>query len=217
MKKYHTVAFDLDGTLTDPSQGLISAFIYAFKKLSMKPESREELRRLVGPALREQFMAEYGMTLEESERALSIFREYYSVYGWWDNSMYEGIPELLSQLRGMGKRIILATSKPEIFAVKILKLFGIYEYFDFVGGASFDKSRENKAQVLEYAILESGAKQQGLDGVILVGDTKYDVEGANAVGIDSLGVLYGFGKREELVAEGATYIAQTVADIIKYL
>ena len=217
MKKYHTVAFDLDGTISDPSAGLICAFRYALKKLSMKSESPEALKRFIGPPLHEQFQAEYGMTPEESSRALALFREYYSVYGWWDNAVYHGVKELLAELHARGTRIILATSKPEIFANKILALFGIDRYFDFVGAATFDKSRENKIQVLEYALDKSGARADGLDGVLMVGDTKYDIEGANAVGIDSLGVLYGFGKESELRAEGATYIAENVSDIIGFV
>ena len=132
MKLYHTVAFDLDGTLTDPTAGLTSAFLYALKKLSMPTESREALKRFIGPPLREQFQAEYGMTPEQSNKTLALFREYYSVYGWWDNRLYDKIPEVLSELKCRGLRIILATSKPEIFAVRILKLFGIYKYFDYI-------------------------------------------------------------------------------------
>lgn len=217
MKSYHTIAFDLDGTLTDPTSGLTRGFSYALKKLSMPPEPPYALKRFIGPPLREQFQRDYGMNEEEANQAVALFREYFSVYGWWDNRLYGGIRELLSQIKARGKRIILATSKPEIFAAKILKLFEIDEYFDFVGAASLDRSRENKIQVLEYALRESGADIDGRNGVLMVGDTKYDIEGANAVGVDSLGVLYGFGTEGELRREGATYIAGTVHEIINYI
>ena len=217
MKNYHTIAFDLDGTLTDSSPGLTLSFRYAMRKLGIPDESRESLKRFIGPPLREEFQREYGISAEESNKALALFREYFSVYGWWDNKLYDGAAELLSDLKKSGKRIILASSKPEVFAVQILKLFGIYDYFDFIGAATLDKKRATKIEVLEYALEACGAKADGLDGVILIGDTKFDVEGANSVGIDSLAVLYGFGNEEEILKESPTYIAKTVDEIRNYI
>ena len=212
-KSFHTVAFDLDGTLTNPTRGLVSAIKYALKKMKLPYGSEEELKKYIGPPLRESWEREYGISGEQSERTLTLFREYFSVYGWWDNELYLGIPELLSSLKARGKRIILATSKPEVFAVKILKLFGIYGYFDFIGAATLDKSRETKEGVLNYALVGSGALADGREGIIMVGDRKYDIEGARLCGIGSLGVLWGFGDRAELAEAGADLIAESVADV----
>jgi phosphoglycolate phosphatase len=147
-----------------------------------------------------------------------LFREYFGVYGWWDNELYPGIPELLSKLKAAGKTVILATSKPEVYSSKILKLFNIDGYFDFSEGASFDSSREKKCDVLAYALEQVGITEDSKKaGVVLVGDTRFDVEGANIVGVDSIAVTYGYGTEDELRAEGATYIARSVSDIGKLL
>ncbi|MBR2650615.1 MAG: HAD hydrolase-like protein [Clostridia bacterium] len=214
MKKYDTVAFDLDGTLTNPERGLTSAFAYGLKKIGVKIGNVGELKKFIGPPLRESFQREYGLSYEESERALYLFREYFGVYGWWDNELYSGIPELLASLKAAGKTVILATSKPEVYSSRILKLFGLTDYFDFAEGASFDSSRERKCDVLEYAMNAVGAKKES---TVLVGDTHFDIEGANICGVDSIGVTYGFGTEEQLSSEGATYIASSVEEVGRIL
>ncbi len=214
MKEYRTVAFDLDGTLTDPEAGLTSGFAYALSKMGIEYGDKKSLRRFIGPPLKAEFMSAYGMSDGEAEETVRLFREYFSVYGWWDNRLYEGVPNMLARLKSSGKKIILATSKPEVFAKKILRLFDIEKYFDFVGGASLDHTRVEKSQVLEYALKSVFA--EGGDA-ILVGDRKYDAEGARQCGIHSLGVLYGHGSREEIFSAGFTYLAQSVDDITKIL
>ena len=215
MKKYDIIAFDLDGTLSDPSRGLIASFVYAFKKMGVDYGEPESLKRFIGPPIYEEWQREFGFTPEESSRALLIFREYYQVYGWWDNEMYQGVPEMLSELKARGKKIVLATSKPEIFAKKILKLFDIAKYFDFIGGAATDKTRDKKHEVLEYSLRNLGVTDKSR--AILVGDRIYDAEGASLCGIDSLGVLYGHGSSEEILSAGFTLVAKTVSDISKIL
>ena len=210
MKKYKTIAFDLDGTLTDPFRGLTSAFAYGLKKIGIDVSGDNNLKRFIGPPLRDSFQEEYGLSLEAAEEALRLFREYFSVYGWWDNELYPGIKELLSDLKAAGYTVVLATSKPDVYSSKILKLFGIAEYFDFSEGASFDSSRERKCDVLQYALAQVGAEASS---AVLIGDTRFDVEGANVLGIDSIAVTYGYGTREALEKEGATYIVDTVSDI----
>ena len=218
MKNYHTVAFDLDGTLTDPKRGLTSAFAYALRKHDIDFGSIDSLTKFIGPPLRESFKEEYDLSEADADSALFLFREYFGVYGWWDNELYEGIPELLSDLRAAGKKIVLATSKPEVYSSRILKLFGIAEYFDFAEGASFDSSRERKCDVLDYALAAVGVTtSEDKLGAVLVGDTKYDIEGARICGVDSIGVLYGYGAEQELSHEGATHIARTVADVRRLL
>jgi len=215
LKKYDIIAFDLDGTLSDPSRGLISSFVYAFKKMGVDYGDPESLRRFIGPPIYEEWQKDPGFTPEESSRALLIFREYYQVYGWWDNELYQGVPEMLAELKSKGKKIILATSKPEVFAKKILRLFDIAKYFDFIGGAATDKTRDKKHEVLEYSLAAVGADEHSR--AILVGDRIYDAEGARLVGIDSLGVMYGHGSREEVLSAGFTLTAEAVTDINKIL
>ena len=113
MKKYEVIAFDLDGTLTDPEEGLTSGFAYALSKLGIPYESKKSLARFIGPPLKAEFMAVYRFSDEEAEECVRLFREYFSVYGWWDNKLYDGVPEMLEALKRKGKTLILATSKPE--------------------------------------------------------------------------------------------------------
>ena len=143
------------------------------------------------------------------------FREYYSVYGWWNNAIYPGVKEMLEELKARGKKIILSTSKPEVFARRILEKFDLIKYFDFIGAATSDLKRERKWEVLAYALEGVGATD--LSRCIIVGDRKYDAEGAKVCGIDSLGVLYGHGSETELLDAGFNYICQTCDDVLKIL
>ena len=215
MKKYKVIAFDLDGTLTDPAHGLICSFQYALEKMGIEYGEKSELKRFIGPPLYDEWQICYGLSPEDATRALLLFREYYAIYGWWDNEIYKGVPELLAKLKAAGKKIILATSKPEEFAKKILDLFDIAKYFDFIGGASTDKIRDKKWEVLEYSMKNLGGYDKS--EYILVGDRKYDAEGAQICGIDSMGVLYGHGTREELEAAGFDYIVETTDDVAELL
>ena len=218
MKNYDTIAFDLDGTLTDPKRGLTSAFAYGLRKIGLRVDDVESLKKFIGPPLRDSFRDEYGLSEQDADDALMLFREYFGVYGWWDNELYEGIHDLLASLKAAGKTLVLATSKPEVYSSKILKLFGLSDYFDFAEGASFDSSREKKCDVLEYALSMVGADSaEGKRAAVLVGDTRFDAEGARLCGVDSIGVTYGYGTEAELLAEGATYIAKTVADVKRIL
>lgn len=215
MKKYDTIAFDLDGTLSDPSRGFVLGCKYAFSKMGMECEDDESLKRFIGPALFNEWQICYGLSPDEARRAVMLFREYYSVYGWWDNEIYPGVSQMLSTLKARGKKIILATSKPEIFARNILEKFSLTEYFDFIGAATSNLKRERKCEVLAYALDGIGASD--LSKCIMVGDRKYDAEGAKICGIDSLGVLYGHGNEEELKEAGFNYICKTCEDVLDIL
>lgn len=216
-KIYHTVAFDLDGTLTNPTRGLCSAFRYALRKMGVEYGTDESLKRYIGPPLRDIWERDFFFTREESWRAVMLFREYFGVYGWWDNELYEGIPELLSDIKAAGKKIVLATSKPDVYSSKILKLFNIDGYFDFSEGASFDNSREKKWQVLEYALDSVGIKAEEREGCVLVGDTGFDAEGAALCGVDCIGVTYGIGTVDELLKYGCKHIAKNVEQVRKII
>ena len=214
MKKYDYIAFDLDGTLSDPEHGLIEGFIYAFKKMGVTDYgTRESLRRFIGPSLYVVWQDEFGFTPETVIDAIEKFREYYNIYGWWDNKVYPGIVEMLSELRAQGKKLILATSKPEDTAKKIMSLFELDQYFDFIGGAAGD-NRDHKWEVLEYSMRSAGADPSS---TILVGDRMYDAEGAAKCGVDSLGVLWGHGTPEEIASSGFTLTAKTPADVVRLL
>ncbi|MBR5140678.1 MAG: HAD hydrolase-like protein [Clostridia bacterium] len=214
MKKYQTVAFDLDGTLTDPESGLTSAFAYALTKMGIKYATKKELRRFIGPPLKAELMSVYGLDDAGGEECVRLFREYFAVYGWWDNKLYPGVQNMLATLKDRGKTIVLATSKPEIFASKILRLFDIEKYFDFVGAATLNHTRVEKSDILSYALDAVNADRSSS---VMVGDRKYDAIGAAEVGIDSIGVLYGHGEEAEIAAAGFTYTLSTVEDITKIL
>ena len=215
MKKYDIIAFDLDGTLTDPSHGFIQGCRYAFSKMGMECEEDEALKRFIGPALFNEWQICYGLSPEDSRRAVMFFREYYSVYGWWDNEIYPGVKDMLKTLKERGKKIILSTSKPEVFARKILAKFDLTEYFDFIGAATSNLKRERKWEVLQYALEGVGASD--LSKCIIVGDRKYDAEGGKKCGIDSLGVLYGHGSLTELREAGFDYICEKCEDVLNIL
>ena len=215
MKSYDIIAFDLDGTLTNPERGLISSYKYAFHKMGIPIEPDEKLRRFIGPPLYDEWQACYGLTPEEAAETVKYFREFFSVYGWWDNELYPGIREMLAGLKEAGKKIVLSTSKPEVFAKKILELFDIAQYFDVIGAATLDHSREKKSEVLSYALSEAGATD--LSRCILVGDRMFDAEGARICGIDSLGVLYGHGTRAELEGEQFVALAESADEVYRLL
>lgn len=217
MKKYDVIAFDLDGTLSDPARGLVEGFVYAFRKMGVEYESREALKKYIGPPLIETWMPEFGWSEEEAERAVILFREYYNIYGWWDNVIYPGIRELLIALREMGKRIVLTTSKPEDTALDVLRLFDILKYFDFVGGASSHKTRERKSEVIDYVLDAIGVPTEERSRVILVGDRVYDARGAAECGIDSIGVLWGHGSEKEIAESGFTYTAKSPAEVLEII
>ena len=219
MKKYDVIAFDLDGTLSDPAHGLIQGFVYCFKKLGIAYESENDLRKYIGPSLYEEWQEDFGFTPDEANAAIEVFREYYNIYGWWDNTLYAGIPEMLGALRRAGKKVVLATSKPLDTAKKVLALFGLTDYFDFIGGA-VSHQNDQKWQVLNWSLSSVGIDVNDpaqLEKCILVGDRKYDAEGAKICGIDSMGVLYGHGTEEEIYSSGFTLYAHAVDDICKTL
>lgn len=196
--------FDLDGTLTDPGLGITNSIMYSLKPFGIEVSDRRELYVCIGPPLIDCYMKLWGFSLEDAKKALSVYREYFSVKGLFENEVYDGIEDVLASLKNAGKRIYLATSKPEIYAKQILEHFGLLKYFDFVAGNTLDESRPKKSDVIKY-IMQKFPEINACNA-IMIGDRKYDIEGARECSLDAVGVLYGYGNREEL--EGAKYLAQ---------
>ncbi len=213
-KQYEYYLFDLDGTVTDSSLGITNSIMYALDKLGIEKPDRSELYKFIGPPMVESFQMYYGMTKEEAWDAITLYREYYNDRGIFENRVYDGLPEVFQELKNRGKKLALATSKPEKYAYEILEHFSIDQYFDAVSGAQMDYGGSNKKEVILHAMEMLDVKDPSL--VLMVGDRDLDVNGAKEAGVDCLGVLYGFGNREELEKAGATYIADTVKDILKY-
>ena len=208
---YHTILFDLDGTLTDSGPGITNSVAYALKKWGIIENDVNKLKKFVGPPLDTSFAKYYGFSKEKCVQAIQYYREYYLTKGIDENRVYDGIEELLKWLRAAGRRAIVATSKPEPSAVHVLEYFHIDSYFDIIAGATMDGSRVEKSDVIRYALDRAGIRD--LAGVVMVGDRENDIQGAKMNGLDSIGVLYGYGSREELVEAGAMQTAQTVEDL----
>ena len=212
---YKYILFDLDGTLTDPGIGITNSVMYALKKFNIDVEDRATLYKFIGPPLLESFEKYYGFSKEESELALTYYREYFKPKGLYENEVYEGIEAVLTELKSRKKVLIVATSKPEAFAVEILQHFHLDRYFDFIAGATMDEKRTKKADVIAYALEQCKITDKA--SAIMIGDREHDVLGAKQVGLDSVGVLYGYGNYEELKNAGATYIVENPEEILKII
>lgn len=209
---YNTVFFDLDGTLTNPANGITKSVEYALNKWNIKVDNRDDLRCFIGPPLLYSFKEYYGFSDIDAQKAVEYYREYFINGGMLDNVMYDKTEPVLKTLRANNRKMILATSKPEIFAVQILEHFKIDKYFDFICGATLDSARNTKEAVLEYAIKKSGVTE--LSSAVMVGDRHHDIDGAKYVGIDSIGVDCGFAEKGELKNAGATYIVNELDGIL---
>ncbi len=214
-KDYKYILFDLDGTITDSAPGITNSVAYALKRWNIEVEDKSTLNCFVGPPLAQSFEKYFGFSKEQALEAVDEYRVYYRDKGIFENIVYPGIPELLAELRAMGKKIILATSKPEFFAKQILEYFDLSKYFDLAAGATMDSSRTKKELVIAYALGELGVTDPS--ECIMVGDRDQDVNGARENGIECIGVLYGYGGREELESAGAAFIAETVEEILKFI
>ena len=213
--KYKYALFDLDGTLTDPGEGITKSVQYALDKFGIHVEDRKQLFCFIGPPLHESFEVYYGFSRSDAMKAVDYYREYYAVKGIFENLVYDGIPEALAKLRDSGVRICLATSKPEVFAKQILEHFGLDGYFTAVAGSEMDGTRTKKAEVVERALGLLGNPDVG--DCVMIGDREHDVLGGAAHGLDTIGVLFGYGSREELEHAGATYIAAKPIDIVNII
>lgn len=208
---YQTILFDLDGTLTDSGQGILNSIRYALTKLRHPIPNDELLKTFIGPPLKISFEQTLGMSFAESQAGINFYREYFREKGIFENQIYPGVPELLKTLKEQNKQLLVATSKPEMFARQILEHFKLSDFFDCIAGASMDSSRSKKSDIITYAL--DNISSTSLSAAMMVGDRKYDILGAKENHIASAGVLYGYGSFEELQAAGADYLAKNTQDL----
>ncbi len=212
--------FDLDGTLTDPREGITQSVQYALKKCGIDEPDIKKLESFIGPPLRESFMEMYAMTRQQADEAVCAYRERFTV-GIFENKVYDKIPELLSVLSQKGIKLAVASSKPTVFVHQILSHFALEQYFDVIVGSELDGRRGSKEEVVEetlrqLGILEMDTKDRKAE-CAMIGDRKFDIQGAKAYGLTGVGVKFGFAKEGELEAEGADYIADTVDELQEIL
>lgn len=211
---YKYIFFDLDGTLTDPGEGITKSVEYALNKYGIQVEDRTSLYKFIGPPLNDSFSEFYGFDEEKAIEAVSFYREYFGVTGLFENEVYDGIVSVLETLRERGLHLLVATSKPEEYSVRILEKFDLIKYFDFVCGATMSGSRVKKADIIAYALESAGVKDKS--EVLMVGDRHHDIDGAKINGLASMGVTYGYGDRAELEEAGADYIIDSPEEILDY-
>lgn len=218
--KKKVILFDLDGTLTDPGVGITNSVMYALEKYGIIVSDRSELYKFIGPPLMQSFENYYGFDKNEAERAVSLYREYFRDRGIFENQVYDGIKHLLGTLKAQGKVVGLATSKPEVYAKQILEHFELDGDFDFISGSMMSGERTDKGEVIAWAVQLLGEKQKQkytAEEMVMIGDREHDVIGARKNRITSIGVLYGYGSREELTEAGADAVVSSVGELAEML
>ena len=209
--KYDVILFDLDGTLTDPKEGITRCVQYALAKMNIIEKDLEKLVPFIGPPLMRTFKETYQLTDEEANQALTYYRERFSTVGLYENAVFPGIPELLDKLTANGKTLFVATSKPTVFSVRILEHFGLHQYFRAIIGSNLDGTRVEKNEVIEYVLSELGDHDSAK--VLMVGDRKHDIWGAQKNGIAVAAVGYGYGSAEELNGANPNFLVNTVDEL----
>jgi phosphoglycolate phosphatase len=217
--KKQVILFDLDGTLTDPGVGITNSVMYALERYGIYVNDRSELYKFIGPPLAQSFERFYGFSEAEAVAAVGAYREYFAEKGIFENEVFEGIEDLLKMLKAQGKKIGLATSKPEIYARQILEHFGLYTYMDFVSGSLLNGERTDKGEVIGWALELLKAQQGEVDreDIVMIGDREHDILGAKKNRISSIGVTFGYGSREELTDAGADVVVSDMEALAKLL
>lgn len=215
---FQYLLFDLDGTITDSKLGITRCVQYALERFGIVEEDLQKLEPFIGPPLRDSFMEFYGFDPEKAEEAVAVYRERFSTIGLYENEVYEGIVDLLWDLKKGEKELAIASSKPTVFVKKILEYFQIADCFSVVIGSELDGSRDKKEEVVEAALVELlGEKKATKENTAMIGDRKYDIEGAKEHGLTGVGVGYGFANPGELELAGADYIVETVEKLRELL
>lgn len=211
LNMYTTFLFDLDGTVTDPKKGIVNSVLYALEKVGIEELHVSELDSFIGPPIQQSFIERYNMNEGEVERAVFYFREYLKQRGLLENSVYEGIPNLLKQLKDTGNRLFIATSKPTIFARQVIEHFQLTNYFEDIIGSNLNGTRIKKEEIIAHILQQNEGLNK--EEVVMIGDRKHDIIGANHNGIASIGVLYGYGSENELIEVSATHIAKDIEEL----
>jgi phosphoglycolate phosphatase len=213
---WDVVLFDLDGTLTDSAQGVINGVLHACEQLGIEPPSEALIHKFLGPPLSHSFREYAGVEPAKITDAVRIYREYYDEVGKYENSVFDGVPELLTELGNRGIRLAVATSKVDYAAVSILQHFNLDHHFEVIAGADVSgEFRGTKAGVIAHALEEL----RMCDGtsVVMIGDREHDIHGAQAHNLPSIGVTWGYGSREELETAEATVIVESLAALAEQL
>ncbi|GET21685.1 HAD family hydrolase [Prolixibacter denitrificans] len=207
---FRNILFDLDGTLTDPKEGIFNSILYALREMNIEAPEEETLLSFIGPPLHDSFKHHFSLTDEEADEAVELYRVYFPEKGMYENELYEGIPELLAAVKAAGKKIYLATSKPKVYATEILRHFGLLPFFDGISGPELDGTRNHKAEVIEFVIQVYGIVPEES---LMIGDRLHDMKGAGANNIKAVGVTYGYGSAEELQENGAWNLVDSVEEL----
>ncbi len=215
MASYRILLFDLDGTLTDSKEGITKSVQYALSKLGIIEDNLHNLEKFIGPPLDESFSGFYSLGKDEVRDAIKYYREYYSTKGIYENDLYPGIPELLKKLRESDKKMYIATTKPTIFAVEVLKHFNLDDYFSEIVGSFLDGRRTSKDELIKFIL--SRIPEVSKNKIVMIGDRRHDILGAKQTGIDSIAVSYGYGSLEELVKAEPTYIAGSIEELYQLI
>ena len=213
---YQNLLFDLDGTLTNPKEGITRSVQHALRHFGIEVADPDTLTPYIGPPLIPSFMEFHGLTPEQALEALQVYRQRFSTVGLFENEVLDGVPEMLRALKQNGRFVAVASSKPEPYVIRILEHFDLLQYFDEVVGASMDEKRSAKKDIIEEALRRMG-KVPGDRSILMIGDRMHDVEGAQLCGLDSLGIYTGFAPEGELEDAGATYVFHTIRDMADFL
>lgn len=215
---FQYLLFDLDGTLTDPKIGITTCVQYALHHFGIEEPDLDKLEGFIGPPLADSFQEFYGFDEEQTKEAIRVFRERFSTVGLYENEIYPGIPEMLARLKNAGKKLAVASSKATVYVVKILQYFEIEQYFDVVVGSELNGTRTQKEEVIEEALRQLCHDDKAAnDKVVMIGDRKFDIQGAKEFGLISAGVSFGYAPPGELEQAGADYIVDTVAELEELL
>lgn len=215
MADYKIILFDLDGTLSDPKEGITKSVQYALEKMDIVEPDTDRLETFIGPPLQVSFAEYYGFDEKESKRAIDFYRERFKEKGMFENVLYPNISLLLEALKESGFVLVVATSKPTIFAEQIIKYFELEEYFQLIVGSNLDGTRSSKTEIIQYIL--DNYTDFNRSNFVMIGDRKHDIIGAKNTGIDSIGLTYGYGSQEEIRDAEPTYIISSVDDLMGLL
>lgn len=214
---FEYILFDLDGTLTDPKIGITSSVQYALRAFGIDEPDLDKLEPFIGPPLADSFMEFYGFTPEQTRLAIEKYHERFDNQGIYENELYKGMDSLLSSLKEGGKTLAIASSKPTPLVIRVLEYFHIKKYFDYIVGSELDGTRSKKEEVVEEALRLMApaplSAWERREHVVMVGDRKFDIEGAKFFGLTSVGVSFGYAPAGELETAGADYIVDTVSEL----